>query len=140
MRLLALLGIVVIVSACASEPVSEQVVESAEPAVSSAGSDPLTGTWTGDWGPTPDHRNTVALELTWDGSTLSGTVNPGPEAIALSAGSFDAAQNIVTIEAEAQNFRGETVHYSIEGQIDGDTMTGSWNHDDQAGDFSIRKD
>jgi hypothetical protein len=28
---------------------------------------PLTGTWTGDWGPTPTQHNQVTLVLDWDG-------------------------------------------------------------------------
>jgi hypothetical protein len=29
--------------------------------------DPLTGIWTGTWGPTPIHRMDVTVELKWDG-------------------------------------------------------------------------
>src|SRR5262245_57024510 len=28
---------------------------------------PLTGTWSGDWGPTPTQRNHVTLVMSWDG-------------------------------------------------------------------------
>ncbi len=42
------------------------------------GSDPLTGTWKGDWGPSAADRNQVTLELKWDGKALTGTVNPSP--------------------------------------------------------------
>ena len=51
--------------------------------------DPLTGTWKGDWGPSPTDRNAVILVLKWDGKTLTGTVNPGPDAIAIEKASFD---------------------------------------------------
>ena len=40
--------------------------------------DPLSGTWTGDWGPSPGDRNEVTVELKLDGGTLTGVVNPGP--------------------------------------------------------------
>jgi len=103
-----------------------------------AQSDPLTGTWTGDWGPTPTHRNPVIVELEWDGTNLTGTVNPGPQAIELAAASFDAATGTVKMEADATGFRG-AVHFMIEGKLEGTEMAGSWNHDNTAGDFKITK-
>ena len=51
------------------------------PLLAFQGSDPLTGTWKGDWGPSASDRNPATLELKWDGKTLTGTVNPGPEGI-----------------------------------------------------------
>ena len=47
-------------------------------------SDPLSGSWKGDWGPSASDRNQVAVELKWDGKALTGTVNPGPNAVPLS--------------------------------------------------------
>ena len=32
-----------------------------------ANADPLSGTWTGDWGPNAGDRNQVSLDLKWDG-------------------------------------------------------------------------
>ena len=100
--------------------------------------DPLSGTWTGDWGPTATHRNSVTVELKWDGKALTGTVNPGPQAIPLKSATFDAASNSVRMEADARG-RGGQVHYTIEGKLANGTMTGSWNHDNQKGDFKITK-
>ena len=103
-----------------------------------AQSDPVSWTWSGDWGPSANDRNDVVLELTWDGSSLKGIVNPGPNAIELSSASFDPRTGAVTMEAEAQSFRGP-IHYTIEGTLDGDTITGSWGHDNVNGDFTIMK-
>lgn len=128
---------VLLLSACASEPMPESGPAADAAVADTAGTDTLSGTWTGDWGPTPTHRNPVTVELAWDGSSLTGTVNPGENAIALSTASYDPATEAITMEAEAQNFRGEAVHYMIEGRVDGSTMTGSWSHDGQQGDFSI---
>ena len=99
----------------------------------------MTGTWTGDWGPSPSDRNTVTLELTYDGTTLTGTVNPGPNAITLTKAAYDPATGAVTMEADAQGRGGATIHYVIEGRLDGNAMTGSWNHDAVMGDFRINK-
>ena len=104
-----------------------------------AQSDPLSGTWTGDWGPTPTHRNPVTMELRWSGSMLTGAVNPEAENIILTSASFDSATGMVTMEAEAPH-RGETYHYTIEGRLEGNTMTGTWSHDhDLEGDFRVTK-
>jgi len=101
--------------------------------------DPLTGTWAGDWGPTPTHRNPVTVELKWDGKALTGTVNPGPNAIALQKCTFDANTGAVHMEADAKDRRGGDIHYVIDGKVDGSTMTGSWDHGNRKGDFKISK-
>ncbi len=38
---------------------------------SQEGGDPLTGTWVGDFGPAFYDRNTISLELNWDGKKLT---------------------------------------------------------------------
>jgi hypothetical protein len=102
------------------------------------GADPLSGTWTGDWGPTATHRNPVTVQLKWDGKVLSGVVNPGPGAITLQKTSFDAKTGAVHLEADAMA-QGSKVHYVIDGKLEKNTMTGSWNHDNRKGDFKIVK-
>jgi hypothetical protein len=108
------------------------------PLFAQRGGDPLSGTWSGDWGPTPTHRNSVTVELKWDGKALTGTVNPGPTAVTLQKTTFDAATGNVHMEAEARG-RGGQVHYVIDGKLANGTMSGSWNHDNQKGDFKITK-
>ena len=104
-----------------------------------SGSDPLTGTWAGDWGPTATHRNPVTVELKWDGKALTGNVNPGPNALPLQKATFDPATGAVRLEAEAPARRGGTVRYVVEGKVENGSMTGSWIHDATKGDFKITK-
>src|SRR5207244_4617874 len=40
------------------------------------GGDP-SGTWVGDFGPAFYDRNTISLELQWNGHDLTGTIRPG---------------------------------------------------------------
>lgn len=101
--------------------------------------DPLSGTWTGDWGPSAADRNPVTVDLKWDGKALSGTVNPGPNAVALQKTSFDGKTGAVHMEADAKGRGGQTIHYVIEGKVDKGAMSGSWNHDNRKGDFKITK-
>ena len=110
------------------------VVSASRPAA-----DPLTGTWAGDWGPSPTHRNQVTVELKWDGKALTGNVNPGPNAIALQKCTFDAKTGAVHMEADAKDRRGNDIHYVIDGKVENGTMTGSWDHGNRKGDFKITK-
>jgi hypothetical protein len=104
-----------------------------------SGSDPLSGTWVGDWGPSASDRNQVTVELKWDGKALTGTVNPGPNAVALQKATFDSKTKAVHFEADAKSRRGTDIHYLIDGKVDAKTMTGSWSHDERKGDFKITK-
>lgn len=101
--------------------------------------DPISGTWAGDWGPSASDRNTVTVDLKYDGKALTGTVNPGPNAVPLSKSTFNAATGAVHMEADAKGRGGATVHYVIDGKIANGTMTGTWNHDAVKGDFKITK-
>jgi hypothetical protein len=123
-----------ILAACSSQP--EATAPAAEPVASA---DPLSGTWTGDWGPSESHRNNVTLDLKLDGAVITGSVNPGPDSISLTKGSFAADTGIVMMEADAKGHTGGMVHYVIEGKLDGNMMSGSWTHDDKKGDFKITK-
>lgn len=102
--------------------------------------DPLSGTWTGDWGPSATHRNNVTVELKWDGKALTGTVNPGPSAVILQKSTFDPKTGTVHMEADSKNMAGNgMVHFMIDGKVTGNTMAGSWNHGASKGDFKITK-
>jgi hypothetical protein len=107
----------------------------------SAAADPITGTWSGDWGPSAQDRNQVTVDLKFDGKAITGVVKTAsrPE-VALSKGSYDAATQTVKLEAMAKNPRnGQDVHYMIEGKLAGSALSGSWNHDATKGDFKLTK-
>jgi hypothetical protein len=107
----------------------------------SASSDPVSGTWTGDWGPNERDRNQVTVDLKFDGKAVTGTVKTAnrPD-VELSKASYDAATQTVKMEAEAKNPRsGATVKYTIDGKLAGASMTGSWTHDAVKGDFKLTK-
>src|SRR5438128_1129462 len=46
---------------------------------------PLVGTWYGDWGPTPTHRNQITVVMSWDGKNIAGIINPGPDVVNIKA-------------------------------------------------------
>lgn len=107
------------------------------------GADPLTGTWTGDWGPSPSDRNTVTVDLKWDGKALTGVVhsiNYDRPDVTLQKSTFDSATGAVHMEAESPNLRGgPPIHYIIDGKLANGSITGSWNHGTTKGDFTITK-
>jgi hypothetical protein len=79
------------------------------------------------------------VELKLDGTAVTGTVNPGENAVALTKGSFNQETSAVTMEADAKGHDGKDVHYVIEGKVEGGTMSGTWNHGDKKGDFKLSK-
>ena len=101
--------------------------------------DPLSGTWAGDWGPSPSDRNQVTVELKWDGKALTGTVNPGANAVVLKNSTFDPKTGAIHMEADTKGRRGNDIHYVIDGKVENGTMSGTWNHDNRKGDFKITK-
>ena len=106
------------------------------------GGDPLTGTWSGDWGPNAADRNTVNVNLKWDGKALTGVVhsiNYQRPDVTLQKATFDPASGAVHMEADVPNPRGGTIHYVIDGKLVNGTMSGSWNHDGRKGDFKLTK-
>lgn len=98
--------------------------------------DPLSGVWTGDWGTTPSHRNLVTVNLKWDGTSLTGTVNPGPHAVQFTKASFDSQKGAVHLEVNVLSAGGE-IHYVIEGMIERGILIGSWYNDDNKGNFRL---
>jgi hypothetical protein len=106
------------------------------------GSDSITGTWSGDWGPSPGDRNTVNVDLKLNGKAVTGVVHSinfqRPD-VMLEKSTFDPASGAIHMEANAAGEGGTKVHYVIDGKLANGTMSGSWNHDGKKGDFKLTK-
>jgi hypothetical protein len=105
---------------------------------------PLTGTWSGDWGPGTTQRTHITMVMTWDGKTVSGTINPGPDAVAVPAIALDVTNWTIRFEAEAKGASGP-VRISAEGRLDDlasshRTITGRWQQGTTKGDFKLTRD
>jgi hypothetical protein len=121
---------------------------------------PLTGTWYGDYGTSSDKRDlTVTME--WDGRTVTGTINPGPNAAPIKAAALNITpgqpapegQNSTTgkppifhvrIEAELPNAAGKAERIVFEGTIQNPvagnrTITGTWTQGTARGPFQLRR-
>src|SRR5689334_8513197 len=112
-------------------------------ALQRSAADPISGTWTGDWGPNASDRNTVSVDLKFDGKALTGTVHSvnfqRPD-VTLKNSTFDPKTGAVHMEADVPGMRGgPAVHFVIDGKLANGTMTGSWNHGTTKGDFKLTK-
>jgi hypothetical protein len=102
---------------------------------------PLTGTWSGDWGPNVADRSHLTLVLEFDGNDISGLINPGPNSANLSAIALDVTDWTVRIEATGPD--GESI--TAEGQLENiesyhRTLLGTWRQGTTEGDFTLTRD
>ncbi len=103
---------------------------------------PLKGSWSGDWGPTKETRNRLLLQLNWDGKAITGTINPGPNAVALQKATLDPSNWTVHVEAEGKDQAGRAVRYVIDGKLENlgaynRTLSGTWTQGGVKGDFRL---
>jgi hypothetical protein len=101
---------------------------------------PLTGTWSGDWGPTATQRNQVTFVMNWDGKNVTGIINPGPDSMPIKSVFVDVTNWNVRIEADAKNG-----HITAEGRLEDigsyhRTIKGSWTQGTVKGDFKLTRD
>jgi hypothetical protein len=106
---------------------------------------PLTGTWSGDWGPTATQRSHITLVMNWDGKNVTGAINPGPDAVQLGSVFLDVTNWTVRIEADGKDQAGRAVHISAEGKIDDlasahRKLSGTWTQGTVKGDFRLTRD
>ena len=106
---------------------------------------PLTGTWSGDWGPTATQRNHLTFVMNWDGKNVTGTINPGPDSIPLGSVFLDVTNWTVRIEADTKDQSGKAVHIAAEGRLEDIAswhrrITGTWNQGTTRGDFRLTRD
>ena len=92
---------------------------------------PLVGSWHGDRGPNAKSRTDVTLIMDWDGTQLTGLVNPGFEHMALQNAKLNPKDWTVHFEVESKDAAGRTVRCMVDGKIDKlgsdtRTLTGTW--------------
>lgn len=97
---------------------------------------PLTGTWSGDWGPAGAPRTRVTLVIGWEGNELSGVINPGPNAIPVRRIALDPGTWQVRLEAES---------IVADGRLDDlgsyrRRLAGTWTQGATSGTFRLTRD
>ena len=105
---------------------------------------PMSGVWVGDWGVDGAERSRVVVVLEWEGAELSGTINPGPDAIPIKVAAVNPAEWSLHLEAEGKSREGQALPYVIDGKLDdlgtyNRSIAGSWNIGTEKGSFSITR-
>ena len=103
---------------------------------------PLKGSWLGSWTGNKIHGNDVLVVMSWDGKTISGTINPGTDNIAIKNATLNPDGWQVHLEAEAKDKSGQPLTYTIDGKIENlplanRVITGTWK--DSRGDTGAFK-
>ena len=97
---------------------------------------PLTGTWAGDWGAAGGQRTHITMVMNWDGKAVTGVINPGPDAITLSAVSVDWATWTVRLDAKGIAAEGRMEDIGSPHR----RIVGTWNQGGAKGDFKLTRD
>jgi len=106
---------------------------------------PLVGSWHGDRGSSASDRTQVTLVMDWDGTALTGLVNPGYEHGALQNARLNAKDWTVHFEVEVKDASGKMVRCTVDGKLDKlgsdrRTLTGTWNCGTTKSDFKLIRD
>ena len=89
--------------------------------------DPLSG-----W-PNRDQRTRVLLDMQWDGKTITGAINPGPNARPLTKASLDPATWQVHLEARDVVVDGKLENLGSAPRV----LSGTWTEAGRRGDFRL---
>jgi hypothetical protein len=65
-------------------------------------------------------------------------VHAGPRSLDVSQALFKPDTGAITIQFDA-DANGRTVHYVVDGKVEGNRMSGIWTHDGQTGNFTVTK-
>ena len=106
---------------------------------------PLTGTWSGDWGPSLDERTHLTIILQWEGEHVAGSILQGLDFIPIENLALDVTNWTVRFEASVEDESGGQVQIAAEGRLEDigsahRTITGTWRQGASEGDFRITRD
>jgi hypothetical protein len=106
---------------------------------------PLTGIWYGDWGPNTTQRNSLTIQMQWDGKNVTGLANPGPDSYPLKLVTLDSSKWTVHIEADGKDEKGNVSKVVADGKLDNigsynRTITGTWTQGTAKGTFKLKRD
>ena len=102
---------------------------------------PAKGTWLGYWGPTTSAQNRIVLVIDHDGTTMSGVLNPGPNAAPLKVARLDITPGTpspgkgvppvlpifkVYFEVDARDAKGNPVAIVAEGTMHAVALYNRW--------------
>ena len=103
---------------------------------------PLVGTWHGTWGPTAAQRNDVTIVMEYDGKTITGLLNPGPDGVRFDKVTLEPTMWAVHFEAMPKGAKAPIV---IDATLQDVTnrhrsLVGTWAQGSTKGDFKMSRD
>jgi len=106
---------------------------------------PLVGTWHGNWGPDQTNRHDLTVVMDWDGTVISGLVNPGFDQSALQNAKLNPKDWSVHFEIDSKDTSDKPVRCVVDGKIDKlgsdrRTLAGTWNCGTTKADFKLTRD
>ena len=106
---------------------------------------PLVGSWHGDRGTGPKNRTDITLIMDWDGTQLTGVVNPGFEGMKLQNAKLTPKDWSVHFELESKDTAGKPTRCMVDGKIDRlgsdqRTLAGTWVCGSVTQDFKLTRD
>ena len=107
---------------------------------------PITGTWTGDWGPANGPKTHLTLVMNWEGDDkIGGVINPGPDSIPIQNIVINFANWTVRIEAESKDPAGKALRVQADAKIENlgsprRKLSGTWRQGTVMGDFTVTRE
>jgi len=106
---------------------------------------PLTGTWGGDWGPAAGERTHLTLVIAWEGDTLTATVNPGAEQVALTRVELNPGAWTVHLEGNGKDAAGQAISIEADGKLEDlgsyhRRIVGTWSEGTTKGTFALTRE
>jgi hypothetical protein len=107
---------------------------------------PLTGTWSGDWGTSAKEaeRTDTTLVMNWDGKTVQGIVDPGPDSAKILVATLDSSKWTVRLEYDLKDKAGKPTRFIVDGKLQNPAsrkdrmIVGTYTHGSAKGDFKIK--
>jgi len=112
------------------------------PAFSQVGH-PVKGSWSGYWGPTRTNQTRILLLLDWENNEITGTINPGANAVDIDRAELDLTTWTLTIEADMPVKAGGTERYVATGKLENlgswinRRYSGTYRHGRENGTFTV---
>jgi len=105
---------------------------------------PLKGSWLGTWSGNKTHGNDVVIVMNWDGTSITGVINPGTDNLAIKNASLNPDGWLVHLEADAKDKSGNPITYVIDGKIENlplanRSIVGTWKTARESGPFTISR-
>jgi hypothetical protein len=95
---------------------------------------PAKGSWSGYWGTSDADKHRILLVLDWRNNELSGTINPGPNAVKVDKVTLDVATWTMQIEAAMPDASGKKSPFVATGKL---SNLGSWTNRTYTGTYSL---